>query len=97
VRVRGRRDPARSIEDVPATKLTALTERTLDYGPLLAMARAVREQIDWRRLKALTAVRPLAKPFFTLVEELGVAPAAAPSPVAAQKAATGAKSVRVVD
>src|ERR1700760_1272827 len=37
--------PVISIENVLTTKLAALTEHTLDYGPLLAMARAVREQI----------------------------------------------------
>ncbi|HEY2655567.1 MAG TPA: hypothetical protein VGI55_07245 [Solirubrobacteraceae bacterium] len=89
--------PVMSIEDVLATKLTALTEHTLDYGPLLAMARAVREQIDWPRLQGLTAACPLAKPFFTLVEELGIAPATTRSPVAAQNAATGAKGIRVVN
>lgn len=89
--------PVMSIEDVLATKLTALTERTLDYSAMLAMARAVREQIDWPRLKALTIGSPLARPFFTLVEELGIAPTATTSPVAAQKAATGAKGVRVLN
>jgi hypothetical protein len=39
----------------------------------------------------------LAKPFFTLVEELGIAPATTRSPVAAQNAATGAKGIRVVN
>lgn len=90
--------PVMSIEDVLATKLSALTERVLDYSAMLAMARSVREQIDWPRLWAQAAGAPLAKPFFTLVEELGIAPAAtAPPPVAAKPAATGGTGVRVVN
>ena len=54
-------------------------------------------EIDGPRLGALTDACPLAKPFFTLVEELGIASTAALSPVAAQKAAAGAKTVRVVN
>ncbi|MBO0767048.1 MAG: hypothetical protein J2O48_00040 [Solirubrobacterales bacterium] len=64
--------PVMSINDVLATKLAVMGERTLDYAPVLAMARAVREQIDWNRLRADAADSPYAKPFFTLVEELDI-------------------------
>jgi hypothetical protein len=37
----------------------------------------VREQIDWAEVRARTESSPMAKAFFTLVEELGVAPKAA--------------------
>jgi hypothetical protein len=66
--------PVMALEDVLATKLNALTEHTLDYRPILTMVRALREQIDWRELRALTAGSPFAKAFFTLVEELQIAP-----------------------
>jgi hypothetical protein len=66
--------PVMAIEDALATKLNALGEHALDYSPVLAIARALREQIEWSQLRALTAQSPYAQPFFTLVERLGIAP-----------------------
>jgi hypothetical protein len=67
--------PVMAIEDVLATKLNALNEQqSLDYRATLAIARSLREQIDWDRLRALTAGSPYARAFFTLVQELGIAP-----------------------
>jgi hypothetical protein len=73
--------PVMALEDVLATKLTALNEHTLDYSQLLAIARALREQIDWGALQERTAGSAFAAAFFTLVEQLRIAPApgAAPS------------------
>ena len=61
-----------AIEDVLTTKLYALKEHNLDYEPVLEMARTLREQIDWDELRRRCEPYPYAKPFFTLVEELGV-------------------------
>jgi hypothetical protein len=66
-----------ALEDVLATKLHALDEHSLDYTSLLAIARSLREQIDWRSLRERTRDSPYAKALFTLVEELGIAPRAA--------------------
>jgi hypothetical protein len=66
--------PVMKIEDMLVTMLIALDEHCLDYGSLLGIARAVREQIDWPQLRARTTQSPYAKGFFTLVEELGIAP-----------------------
>jgi hypothetical protein len=63
-----------SIEDVLATKLLALHEHALDYTGLLRIARAVREQIDWRYLRERTKTSPFATAFFVLCEELEIAP-----------------------
>ena len=63
-----------SLEDVLTTKLLALDEHSLDYSGALQIARALREQIEWNSVRARTAESPYAKPFFTLVEELGIAP-----------------------
>jgi hypothetical protein len=60
------------LEDVLITKLRALHEHYLDYDPSLQVARAVREQIDWDRVRRATADSPYACAFFTLVEGLGV-------------------------
>jgi hypothetical protein len=69
--------PVMALEDVLATKLNALNEHSLDYRPILTMARALREQIDWHVLRTLTAASPFAKAFFTLAEELRIAPTSA--------------------
>jgi hypothetical protein len=68
--------PVMSLEDMLTTKLHALDEHALDYSQLLGIARALRECIDWRQLRARTAGLPYARAFFTLVEELGIAPEA---------------------
>jgi hypothetical protein len=68
--------PVMALEDMLATKLLALDEHSLDYSPLLQVVRALREQIDWEAVRSLTGGSPYAKPFFVLVEELGIAPAA---------------------
>jgi Uncharacterised nucleotidyltransferase len=69
--------PVMALEDVLSTKLHALGEHSLDYTNLVAIARSVREQIDWPQLRARTADTPYAGAFFTLVEQLGIAPGVA--------------------
>jgi predicted nucleotidyltransferase len=61
-----------SSEDVLVTKLLALDEQSLDYKPLLQIARSLREQIDWDEVRARAAGSPYAAAFFSLVEELGI-------------------------
>jgi hypothetical protein len=65
--------PVMSIEDVLATKLLALHEHQLDFTGLVRIARAVREQIDWRYLRERTKDSPYATAFFVMCEELGIA------------------------
>jgi hypothetical protein len=65
--------PVMKLEDMLVTMLYALDEHCLDYGNLLGIARALREQIDWSQLRARTAGSPYAKAFFTLVDELSIA------------------------
>ncbi len=72
--------PVMALEDVLTTKLRALDEHALDYTSLLSIARSLREQIDWRQLRARTGDWPYAKAFFTLVEELGIVPRAGSDP-----------------
>jgi hypothetical protein len=59
-------------EDVLVTKLLAMREHSVDYEPVLEIARAVREQIDWDEVRRRTDDWPYAKAFFTLVDELEV-------------------------
>jgi predicted nucleotidyltransferase len=61
-----------AIEDVLYTKLNALNEHYLDFSSLLQIARAVREQVDWERLRERTAGSPYATAFFCLLDELGI-------------------------
>jgi hypothetical protein len=61
-----------SLEDVMVTKLLSVNEQEPDYGSVLEIARALREQIDWRDVRERTEESPFAQAFFTLVEELGV-------------------------
>ena len=64
--------PVMSLEDLIATKLLALEPHSLDYESTLAIARALREKIDWREVKELTGGSAYATAFFTLLEELGI-------------------------
>ncbi len=61
-----------SIDDLLVTKLLALTEQEPDFGPVLEIARALREQIDWDFVRTRSGSSPFAKAFFTLVEGLGI-------------------------
>jgi hypothetical protein len=61
-----------AIEDVMFTKLNALNEHYLDFSSLLQIARAVREQVDWDRLRERTGDSPYAIAFFCLLDELGI-------------------------
>jgi hypothetical protein len=67
--------PVLALEDVLVTMLNALDEHSLDYSRLVAIARSLREQINWPQLRNRTAASPYAQAFFTLAEGLGIAPA----------------------
>ncbi len=61
-----------SLDDVMTTKLLSLTEQEPDFSSVLEFARSLREQIDWDVVRERTASSPLARAFFTLIEELGI-------------------------
>lgn len=60
------------VDDLLTSKLLALTEHHLDYAPMLEIARALREQVDWELLWERTQHSPFARAFFSLVTELGI-------------------------
>jgi hypothetical protein len=66
--------PVMSIEDVLASKLLSLSEQRLDYAPVVEIARALRERIDWPSLIDRTSSSPYARAFFALLRELEVLP-----------------------
>jgi hypothetical protein len=61
-----------ALEDMLAAKLLSLSEHELDYSGPMSVARALREQIDWRTLGARTAHSPYARVFLRLLDELGI-------------------------
>ena len=63
-----------SIDDVLATKLLAMTEQEPHDGPVLELARALREQVDWDALHERVAEAPFGAAFLTLAERLEIAP-----------------------
>jgi predicted nucleotidyltransferase len=61
-----------ALEDLFVTKLNALREHALDYESLVEMARALREQVDWKDVRRRTEESPFAAAFFALIEGLGI-------------------------
>jgi predicted nucleotidyltransferase len=64
--------PLLALEDVLATKLLAFNDHYLEYVHLLAIARAVREQVDWDAVRRRSEESPYARAFICLLEELEV-------------------------
>ena len=60
------------LEDMFALRLQTLNEHYLDYAPLLKMARALREQVDWDAVRARVRRTPYGQAFFTMLEGLEV-------------------------
>jgi hypothetical protein len=82
-----------AIEDVLITKLMAITEHHLRFEGPLAIARALREQIDWAQVREATADSPFARAFFVLLEGLGIVASQHDAP---QAGAKGQPRVRVI-
>ena len=66
------RMPVMSLEDLLASKLLSLSEQRLDYAPVVEIARALRERIDWPAVMERTSESPYARAFFVLLRELEV-------------------------
>ncbi|MCZ2830348.1 nucleotidyltransferase [Modestobacter sp. VKM Ac-2986] len=71
----GVRLPVLPTTDLLSSKLRAMTEHYCDFGALLPHVRAVREQVDWTRLRSETADNDFAVSFLFLVDRLGITPA----------------------
>ena len=70
----GIRLPVLPATDIVIPKLLALSEHYCDFSRPLAMVRAVREQLDWDRIRTETRGRPFAECFLFLLERLAIAP-----------------------
>lgn len=55
-------------------KLNALEEHACDFGKVIPIARAVREQVDWETVRAGTAENVFAAAMLFLLERLAVVP-----------------------
>ena len=64
--------PVLQATDIVVTKLMALDEHYCDFGRLLPVARALREQVDWDAVRAGVATNDFAVVFVVLLERLGI-------------------------
>ncbi len=65
--------PVMEATDILVTKLLVLEEHYCDFARVLPVARALREQIDWSRLRKEVDDNPFARAFLYLLDELGIA------------------------
>jgi hypothetical protein len=65
--------PVMAADDIVVTKVLALTEHHADFGSVIEVARALREQIDWGAVRERTASSPFGRAFLVLAEGLGIA------------------------
>lgn len=61
--------------DMVIVKLRSLNEHYCDFSQLLPVVRAVREQLDWARIRRETAGNDFATAFLFLTDRLGVSDA----------------------
>jgi hypothetical protein len=64
--------PVLEATDIVVTKLMALDEHYCDYGRLLPVARAMREQVDWSDVRRRVAGNDFAAVFLLLLERLDI-------------------------
>ena len=64
--------PVMSATDVVVARINAMDEHSCDLAPHLAVARSLREQVDWERVRVETADSPFAAALLLLLERLGV-------------------------
>jgi hypothetical protein len=58
--------------DIVVTKLMALDEHYCDFGRLIPVARGIREQVDWARVRREVAGNDFAAVFLDLLTRLGI-------------------------
>ena len=66
--------PVLGATELLESKLRVLREHECDFGSLLPVARALREQVDWASVRGSCADNPYAGAFLFLAERLGIAP-----------------------
>ncbi|MFB7454131.1 nucleotidyltransferase family protein [Streptomyces sp. NPDC056194] len=66
--------PVLAPTDLMTCRLLALSEHHCDFGPLLPMARGLRERIEWERVREAVVGAPMGEAFLYLLELLDVLP-----------------------
>ncbi|MFB7608936.1 nucleotidyltransferase family protein [Streptomyces gardneri] len=66
--------PVLAPSDLMICRLLALSEHHCDFGPLLPVARGLRERVDWARVREETDGAPMATAFLYLLGLLDVLP-----------------------
>ncbi|MFI5776546.1 nucleotidyltransferase family protein [Nocardia sp. NPDC051570] len=64
--------PVVSGADLLVDRLMVLDPHRLDFTALMHIARALRDQMDWSRVRADTAASPYARAFLGLLDDLGI-------------------------
>ena len=64
--------PVLEATDLLVTKIMTLDEHYCDYGRLLPVARAMREQVDWAAVRERVVGNDFAVVFLVLLERLGI-------------------------
>jgi hypothetical protein len=67
--------PVLSATELMADRLNAMEEHACDFGRVLPVARAVREQVDWAVVAEDSKENPFAVAFLFLLRQLNVLPA----------------------
>jgi hypothetical protein len=88
--------PVMALDDVMVSKLCSMDEHSLDFAGPLAIARALREQIDWPAVRGRTAHWPYARGFLAMLEALEILEPPDAGARAAEPARGAAPRVRVV-
>jgi hypothetical protein len=73
----GLRIPVLPPTPIMIAKLRSLSEHYCDFGALLPVFRAVREQLDWPAMAAASDGHPFAEAFLFLLDRLGIDPTGA--------------------
>jgi hypothetical protein len=66
--------PVLSATELMVHRVLTFTEHECCYGGAIALARSIREQIDWDRVRSETKESPFAQAFLFLLESLDVVP-----------------------
>ncbi|GAB0106999.1 hypothetical protein JMUB6875_59900 [Nocardia sp. JMUB6875] len=64
--------PVVTVADFLVAELIVADPHRLDFTHLLHIARELRAQVDWERVRAETAVSPYARAFLGLLDDLGI-------------------------
>lgn len=72
IEVESVRMPVLSATVLMGDKLGAMEEHACDLGAVLPVARAVREQVDWDQVSAVTAENPFARAALGLLRDLEI-------------------------